>query len=275
LLYHRAARRAAVVLFGLLSLPLAGCKSGEVVRSTQRFPRNTGFQEHRFTVNGVSRTLWVFVPAKYTPSQRMPAVLFLHGLFEAGRNGDKVLGAGLAPVIADTPENWPFITIFPQSPGDWRGEEPERIALAALDFAERRWSIDRERVILAGLSYGGLGVWEIGSRHPDRFAALVPVSGHANTNLVDWLVWKPVWAFSSRDDLWVKSHNSQEMVRMIDSRGGRARWTEFKGNTHDCWASAVFGSKLVDWMLQQKRVPRLSAAGPARALVLPLGSNVK
>lgn len=256
-------------------LVCGGCQSIEVARSTEQFPQNTGFLEHRITVDGVARAVWVFIPASYSPQNPAPAVLFLHGLFEAGTNGEKVLKAGLAPVIARFPQDWPFITIFPQSPGDWRGPAAERIALAALDFAEQRWTIDRDRVILAGLSYGGLGVWEIGARHPERFAALVPVSGHANPEIVDWLVRMPVWAFSSRDDIWVKSQNSEQMVRLIDARGGEAHWTEFKGNTHDCWTSVVRGSDLVPWMLQQKRAEGTYGGRPAAALVFPIRASTE
>ena len=104
-----------------------------------------------------------FHPAPYRPDYRYPAILFLHGLFEAGDGGDKVLGAGLGPVIANDPENWPFITIFPQSTGTWQGEDKEHLALAALDYAQSQWTIDQDRIILAGLSYGALGVWEIGA----------------------------------------------------------------------------------------------------------------
>jgi predicted peptidase len=226
-----------------------------VADSTQHFPQNTGFIERTIVVDGDSRPVWVFVPEDYHPGRKYPAILFLHGLWEKGNGGTNVLSAGLGPVIAQDPEHWPFITIFPQSPGDWKGPERERLAMIALDDAQRHWSIDSDRVILAGLSYGGLGVWEIGAKHPDRFAALVPVSGHQAPEWVERLVTFPIWAFASHDDPWVKSDNSVEMCRAIDACGGHARLTEFEGSSHDCWELAVSESDLVSWMLKQKREP--------------------
>lgn len=238
-----------------LMLLAAGCQGSGVAHSTEHFPLHTGFVQSEVMVDGEARTVWVFVPRNYQAGRRFPAILFLHGLFEKGNGGTRVLSAGLGPVIAQDPDNWPFITIFPQSPGNWQGPERERLALASLEHAQRHWWIDPDRVILAGLSYGGLGVWEIGARHPDRFAALVPVSGHSAPEEVNRLLMLPVWAFTSRDDPWVKAANSEQMVRAIDSSGGNARLTEFYGGEHDCWDLAVNDSELVQWMLQQRRQP--------------------
>jgi hypothetical protein len=53
-----------------------------------------------------------------------------------------VLAAGLAPVIAKNPSRWPFVTIFPQSTGSWKGPERDRLAMAALKDAEKEYAID-------------------------------------------------------------------------------------------------------------------------------------
>jgi predicted peptidase len=239
-------------ILGFVAL-CCGCHSSAVVRSTQTFEPGTGFAEHQITVDGEPRTLWVFVPRKYQSTQRYPAILFLHGLFEAGNGYGQSASAGLGPVIAKDPDHWPFITIFPQSDGNWRGDARDRLAMASLDFAMANWSVDKDRVILAGLSYGGLGTWEIGARHAERFAALVPVSGHRATQAVDRLAHMPVWAFAYSGDPWVNAQSSLDMCRDIADKGGQPRLTEFPGVGHDCWDKAVAESDLVPWMLQQRR----------------------
>ena len=125
--------------------------------------------------------------------------------------------------------------------------------LESLQWAQENWSIDRDRVILAGLSYGGLGTWEIGGRHPDTFAGLVPVSAHRATELADRLARVPSWSFAYRGDLVVDSDSSQDMQEAILAHGGKAQLTEFPGVGHDCWDRAVVESQLVDWMLNQRR----------------------
>jgi predicted peptidase len=254
---------AGLVVILVLSLAAGGCGGAHVAASTQHFPEKTGFVQRSIIVDGVATNVWVFVPPDYSRYRLYPAILFLHGLFEGGNGGtENVLSAGLGPIIARAPDRWPFITIMPQSNGTWRGPERDRLAMAALDDAEKHYSIDRTHVILAGLSYGGLGVWEIGARHPDRFAALVPVSGQSDEEAVEKLASVPVWAFASESDPIVGSNNSADMCRQIQARGGRARLTVFKGTTHDCWADAVDQTELVRWMLVQTRNPlRATAAG--------------
>lgn len=249
-------RLATCLMLLILS---GGCRGAAVAKSTRAFPTGTGFLKHQITVDGRRHTVFVFVPKNYRADTKYPAILFLHGLFEAG-NGSNCLSGGLGPVIAKRPENWPFITVFPQSSGTWRGEHRDRLAMAALDFARRNWSIDEDRVILAGLSFGGLGTWQIGARHRDRFAALVPVSGHRSSDMIEQLVMLPVWAFTFAADPWVSSDSSEEMCSEIKKRGGFALLTEFRGAGHDAWDKAVNESQLVAWMLNQRRLP--GAGGP-------------
>jgi predicted peptidase len=231
-----------------------GCQSVNAIKSTESFPKGTGFVQHWMTVDGHVHGLWVFVPRDYTSSKKYPTIVFLHGLFEAGNDhSHKCLTGGLAPIIAKHPEKWPFVTVFPQSTGTWRGSDRDHLAIASLDFAQKNWSIDHDRVILAGLSYGGLGTWQIGANHADRFAALVPVSGHRDVDAVKHLLGTPVWAFDFRGDPFVPSENSEQMCAQIKSRGGNARLTEFPGMGHDCWDRVLANSDLVDWMLQQRR----------------------
>lgn len=258
--YHRIA-----ILIGMTCL-LVGCKGSTVARSTDEFPETTGFVQRQITVDGDIKTVWVFIPHNYRSNKLHPAILFLHGLFEQGNGegGTNVLSAGLGPVIARNPAAWPFVTIFPQSDGTWEGEDRDRLAMAALEDATKHYMIDPARVTLAGLSYGGLGVWEIGSRHRDRFAALVPVSAFGAPELAPALANTPVWAFTSRDDIFVGSSNSVEMCQLIAAKGGRPRLTQFAGGSHDCWPQVVGQSDIITWMLQQRRNPLQAAASLGR-----------
>lgn len=255
------ARRAgaAIVLFTLICL-VSGCQSGShVASSTKSFPAKTGFVERHIVVDGFVRPVWVFLPPDYNPNRMYPAILFLHGIFEQGNGGTNVLSAGLGPVIAGNPKRWPFITIFPQSSGSWKGDDRERLALAALKDAQREYAIDPDRVILAGLSLGGQGVWQIGANNAQLFAALVPASAPSAESSVKAVAGIPVWAFASHDDPFVAAENSEGMCKAIESNGGRAKLTEFEGNEHDCWSLAIEQSQLLPWMLAQARNPLQTA----------------
>ena len=246
----------------LLLLITTGCTGRLVQSSTAHFPENTGFLPRTLTLDDRRHKFSLFIPKNYDPTQQYPAILFLHGLFESGRDGINCLSAGLGPIIAQNPDDWPFITVFPQTTGKWIGPDKERLALACLDAAQREFNIDPDRVILSGLSYGGRGVWEIASRHPQRFAALVPVSGPANTDLIPRLTATPVWAFHYKGDPFVPARSSQQMISRINAQGGHARYTEFPAIGHDAFPKAVAESDLLPWLLDQRR--------PSPQVALPL-----
>ncbi len=253
--------RATPPLLLLIGLLLqVGCHGTAVSRSTAKFPAGTGFIRHEVIVDGTTHPVWVFIPKDYRASERYPTILFLHGLFEAGTNDDGPISAGLGPVIAKSPDTWRFITIFPQSTGTWRGEDRERLAMAALDSVAAKWAVDPDRVTLAGLSYGGLGVWEIGANHPDRFAALVPVASPRAKAVVERIALLPIWAFNFRGDWVVPSASADEMCQLINTRGGSAKQTKFDGIGHDCWDRAIAESNVVSWMMNQRVSARVDTA---------------
>ena len=59
----------------------------------------------------------------------------------------------------------------------WAYEDPKSYVHAAIQAARALYPIDPDRVSLAGMSMGGYGTWNIGLRHPDHFAALLPLAG--------------------------------------------------------------------------------------------------
>jgi predicted peptidase len=164
------------------------------------------------------------------------------------------MGQGLGPNIARQVSTFPFVAIFPQSGGDWTGEARDRLAMAVLDDVESHYNIDKDRIILTGLSNGGYGVWHIGAAHVDRFAALVPVSGQADPQAVDKLTHIPIWCFHNSGDFLIGSGNSREMVSKIKAAGGNVKYTQFDAIGHECWDKVYGDPQVLEWMLAQRRL---------------------
>jgi len=40
--------------------------------------------------------------------------------------------------------------------------------------------VDKDRIYVTGLSMGGFGTWSLAAAHPDKFAAIVPISKRRN-----------------------------------------------------------------------------------------------
>src|SRR6266516_2449349 len=138
----------------------------------------TGFLDRNVTVAGRAYHYQVYVPADYQTKPTWPAILFLHGAGERGNDGLLQTNVGLGPAIRQNPARYPAIVVFPQAPPDsqWVGT-PADMAVAALQQTLREFHVDLNRVYLTGLSMGGHGTWYIAYRHPELFAAIVPICG--------------------------------------------------------------------------------------------------
>jgi poly(3-hydroxybutyrate) depolymerase len=61
----------------------------------------------------------------------------------------------------------------------WAGETD---VFEAVEAVCRGYNIDRDRVVLRGMSMGASGTWHLGLKHPDRFVALGPYCGYVDTH---------------------------------------------------------------------------------------------
>ena len=126
----------------------------------------------------------VYLPKGYAEqqTQRWPLMLFLHGAGERGSDLNRVKANG-PPKLIEQGWHFPFIVISPQC-----AEDGWWIALtleALLEQVQRDYRVDLTRVYLTGLSMGGFGTWDLASRHPRRYAGIVPICGRGEAVSVD------------------------------------------------------------------------------------------
>ena len=239
-----------------------GCASRVEPRDARGVPFSPsarGFISKDVMVLGQVRKYSVFVPPRYDPAVRYPALVFLHGVGESGSDGIAPTTVGIGPEIDRRNGDFPFIVIFPQSTGRWASDEAGAIAIAALDDAMRSYSIDPQRVALTGLSIGGTGTWKIGAAYRHRFAALIPLSGFSAYAAVPKLLTIPIWSFHYSADPLASSANSRTMCERIMSAGGNATYTEYAGFSHFVWTRAYARDDLWQWVLSQRLSPDAQA----------------
>ena len=218
-------------------------------------------------VDGVVHCYQVWIPPNYDPSRKWPAILFLHGAGERGDEGEMQTMVGLGPALHEGRVDVPAIIVFPQCPPDerWAGKA-WRIAIEALDQAEREWSIDRRRVSLTGISMGGAGVWFLVAKYPKRWSAIAPVCGYVHkppslpdaespttesfADFAQHLPPIPIWIFHGSDDPVVPVGESRGMADVL---GANAAYTEFSNVGHNAWDPAYRTTDVVSWLLKQKR----------------------
>jgi predicted peptidase len=237
-----------------------------------------GFLDRSVAVNGHLYRYRVWLPPHYTKVRRWPVILFLHGSGERGDDNLSQLTVGLPLVLSGSPDRYPAVVVLPQCEADreWYGEM-EQQALASLDASIDEFHGDRARVYLTGISMGGAGVWYF-ARHPQRWAALVPIAGEVVRQANDPFPQKPppdlmkvlltpdpfaelsrdigripVWAFHSSDDAEVPVEQSRRMVAALTTANGNVRYTEYDGVGHDSWDQAYQDPRLPIWLMRQKK----------------------
>jgi predicted peptidase len=207
-----------------------------------------GDEEYRYVV---------YVPANYEESKPWPAIIFLNGAGECGRDGLKAVAVGLGPAVMLDPDHWPFLVLIPQKPDvDSTWAAHDALVMAMLDATKREYKVDTTRLYLTGLSQGGFGTWAIAIKHPDLFAAIAPICGGGNAADAAALKDVPVWAFHGDADTVVPHALSEEMVEAVKKAGGDATLTLFPGVGHNSWDRAYRESQLYDWLLKHKRAAK-------------------
>ena len=201
----------------------------------------------------VSLRYLLYLPKDYgEKGKKWPLMLFLHGAGERGSNIEVVKKHG-PPKLIERGEDLPFIIISPQCPaGTWWTELPDEL-MALLDEVEAKHAVDPNRIYLTGLSMGGFGSWALGIRHPERFAAVVPVCGGGERYLAERLKDTPVWVFHGAQDQVVPLRESVEMVESLKKAGGDVKLTVYPEAGHDSWTETYDNPELYEWFLSHRK----------------------
>ena len=124
--------------------------------------------------------------------------------------------------------------------------------IAAIKKVIAEEDIDHARVYLTGLSMGGYGSWDLAARHPDWFAAVVPICGGGQVTNAKQLTDVPIWAFHGEDDRVVPESESRRMVEAIRAAGGTPAYTNLPGVDHGSWHFAYGPRGAMEWMFAQR-----------------------
>ncbi len=120
-------------------------------------------------VDGSVQSFGVREPVGLEEGRQYPLILSLHGAGVGAKGQAGAYG----------PRDWAYL-VAPTNrhPFGFDWEEWGRAnALATLDHALERYTIDRTRIHLTGHSMGGHGTWHVGVTTPGRFATIAPSAG--------------------------------------------------------------------------------------------------
>ena len=216
-----------------------------------------------------------FLPLNYNPKQKWALVVMLHGY-----NGDNpvyVKWWSIDQRHNNVVDKYPIIYIEPHGRGNtsYLGIGDQDI-LKCIELAKHKFNIDEDRVYLKGESMGGGGTWNVGTRHPELFAAIAPIYGgwdyhvsmeedqlaklteserfnnEKNSSFIqaDALLSTPIFVVHGDIDKSVNVNNSRYAVRMLQRWGYDIRYHEYPGFGHE---GIEYYDQLIPWFLEHKR----------------------
>lgn len=202
----------------------------------------------------------VQLPPEYDPLRKYPVILSLHAAWStplnqiewwAGQPGPDGLRRGQAMrhgtiVIA------PAWATARQTAYEYSAREHAAV-LDCLRAAQRRFSIDSDRVFLSGHSLGGDAAWDIGLAHPDLWAGLIAIAPTAGKYVDHY--WRnarslPVYIVAGELDTGCMARNSMDLDRSF-AKGFDTTYVEYRGRGHEHFSDEIL--RIFDWMAIKQR----------------------
>ncbi len=165
-------------------------------------------------IDGSVQPFGLIIPAGYDPAQPIRLDVVLHGSSRpVGMSELRFMNR--FDQTGDSSETAPevsYIELHPLGRVEncyrWSGETD---VFEAIEAVCRNYNIDRQKIVLRGMSMGASGTWHLGLKHPDRFVALGPYCGYVDTHQFSHT---PLPAFVPVDELpW----HQEKSLRMLDS----------------------------------------------------------
>lgn len=220
---------------------------------------------------------FLYVPTGYRDGTPTPLVVYLHGwLPGTTKLSPWVLGPSVYPLL----DEYGALFVQPHGRGntDFQGVG-EVDVLRTIEEVSRLYSVDPDRVYLAGNSMGGYGAYCIGLHHPDRFAALAPACAQA-----DYYLWygldratvpafkRAMYEMSNPVDLLANARNlpiliqhggsdplvNAEFARIADRELTRLGYEHdlnlVEGGRHEIYFAESYFRRLLDYCQARTRV---------------------
>jgi predicted esterase len=199
----------------------------------------------RLTIPGFFRSipLHIVVPENTDPTLRLPLVLVL----PPGRGNSEAVKGVLENYWEKEARKRNIIVVCPEMPAEKFARAAFRTVPTLLGYVFTHYPADRDRVVVAGNSNGGIGAFGCFVRCPDRFAGLLVFPG-APMKQVDvprTLAGKSAYVLvGENDEEWVKK--SEQLVAYLRKAGVNVEYEVLSGQGH---ALDISPDKLFDWIV--------------------------
>ncbi len=213
---------------------------------------------YRSRIDSTLQPYVVWIPPDFDPTARYPLLVFLHGSASTERN--------IIDLRRVIPEG--FIAVGPYGRGPsnaWSWDGAQADVAEVIDAVAEHYPIDEERIVLSGFSMGGYGVYRTYLESPEKFRALVVLSGSPNLanrwsgteDYPDFTTDRyirvfrnvPVFVFHGRRDRNVPFEATQSFVMQLREIGAEVEFVVEDGAGHSSPGQATIRA-LHDWIMR-------------------------
>lgn len=189
------------------------------------------------------------LPADSILKSKPPVLIFLHGRSLSGNNLEMVKRYGVIHEI-EKGRKIPAIVVAPQVQAG-KSWEPEKV-LSVLQFVQKTFNTDSNRVYVTGMSLGGYGTLGFAGAYPEIVTAAVALCGGGNTKDGCDLAQVPLWIQHGTNDYAVPISESEKIVKAIKNCNGgeNLKYTVHNGASHGALERAFRTDELYNWLFQ-------------------------
>ncbi len=235
---------------------------------TSSFSQTSLFSFEKYTSPSGDTLNYRQLISDYDSTSKYPLVIFLHGSGERGNDNEAQLKWGVMNFASDrNMKTHRPIVIAPQCPKNmsWGNfsyndmslkptpSKPMELLIELINKAIKELPVDTNRIYITGLSMGGFGTFDAVSRHPNLFAAAVPVCGGGDTSKASTISHIPFWVFHGALDSTVNTSLSQNMVNALTNAGANPGFTQYPEAGHFSWIAAYSDDMMIDWLFRQHK----------------------
>ncbi|MBQ6819380.1 MAG: prolyl oligopeptidase family serine peptidase [Clostridia bacterium] len=262
---------AVIITIGLLSVLWLPAASAEDLI--------LGMSAQSFTAADLTELPYrLYLPEAQVPADGYAVFIHLHGIGECGVDNEAQTTTGMELVKSImSKQGEDTIIIVPQSPEKWVNcmpsdgtysvdkttPSPYLVAvMELLNQMQQTYTIDANRLYVAGLSMGGYGVWDLLARYPHTFAAAIPVCGGGDPTKASLMTDVAIRTYHSADDPIVPVTGTRAMVEAVQKANGNISYTEYTNLSHSCWSRAFRATDQVSWLFSQVRTTQQPPSPP-------------
>ena len=203
-------------------------------------------------------TYYLYLPDNL--KSNFPIIVYLHDLNRRGSDyyNNSLNGITWGPLneVRNYSASYSAIIIAPQVPANRQVVEFTKDYIQLINEIANKYSANKNRISVMGLSHGCFGVLQIVPENPNYFSAAVPIgcSWNKQDSTAEKFINQPVWAIRGKGD----GANLEEFVNKINSYGGKAKYDYLDYADHNIFNNSYSilrdsNYDVINWMISQTK----------------------